>query len=69
MRAVRGRPGLEEGEEEARERADVEEAWWEMVRQWHAQATAQNEHLAPVRCPKPITSDKIWDRSRGLKIT
>ena len=69
MRAVRGRPGLEEGEEEARERADMEEAWWETVRQWHAQATAQNEHLAPVRRPKPITNDKIGDRSRDLKIT
>ena len=64
MRAVRGRLGLEEGEEEARERADVEEAWWEMVRQWHAQATAQNEPLAPRKRPKPITNDKIWDRSR-----
>ena len=51
LRAVRGCPGLEEGEEEARERADVEEAWWETVRQWHAQATAQNEHLAPVKRP------------------
>ena len=69
MRAVRGHPGLEEGEEEARERADVEEAWWETVRQWHAQATAQNEHLAPVKRPKLIKNDKIWDRSRGLKIT
>ena len=64
MRAVRGHPGLEEGEEEAREQADVEEAWWEMVRQWHAQATAQNEHLAPMKHPNPIRNNKISGRSR-----